>query len=155
MSVDVKAGAVDQRLVGIRGWLILPAIGMAASPILGVLWLIFGLGPMEKMIDYGFGGYVFPRVILNIGLLIYTCIAAARFFKKQSNAPRTVSRLLIARAIASFAVFVIGMVVIGGDDAELAIVLLKENNFIAQGLAAAVWIPYFRISLRVKATFVN
>jgi hypothetical protein len=155
MSAEVKVSQVDQRLAGIRGWLICPAIGLAVSPPLSLIWLVVELGSLDRMINYGFGAYVISRLIVNIGLLIYMCVAAVRFFKKLRTTVRTMIKLLIARAIASLALFVIGMVVTGGGNEALIISLLRSNNFIAHGLAAAVWIPYFRISKRAKATFVN
>jgi len=155
MSEDVKVSQGDPGLAGIRGWLILPAIGMVLSPLLGVIGLFVGLEPLGELVQQGFGVYAIPRFIVMIGLLIYTCVAAVRFFKKQSSAPGTMIKLLIARAITTLVFFVIGMVVIGGDNEMLVVVLLRSNNFVAQGIAAAIWIPYFRISQRVKATFVN
>lgn len=155
MSAGVKASQASQEFAGIRGWLIFPAIGMAASPVLGIGWLITGLKALEKMTNLGFGAYAIPRFVVNIGLLIYTFIAAVRFFKKRSNAPRTVIKLLAARAIAILVLFILGMVIVSGDSDKLAMLMLKDNNFIAHGLAAFVWIPYFRASKRVKATFVR
>jgi hypothetical protein len=155
MNAGVKVSQADLRLAGIRGWLILPAIGMAVSPLLGVIGLVSGLEPLDNMVNQGFGVYAIPRLIVNIGLLIYTCVTAVRFFKKRRTAVRTVIKLLIARAVAFLVLFVIGVIVFGGDNEEIIITLFKSNNFIAQGIAAAVWISYFRVSKRVKATFVN
>ena len=155
MNAGVKVSQADLRLAGIRGWLILPAIGMAVSPLLGVIGLVSGLEPLDNMVNQGFGAYAIPRLIVNIGLLIYTCVTAVRFFKKRRTAVRTVIKLLIARAVAFLVLFVIGMIVFGGDNKDTIITLLKSNDFIAHGIAAAVWIPYFRGSKRVKATFVN
>jgi hypothetical protein len=155
MSEEVKASQVDAVPAGFGGWLILPAIGMVLSPLLGVIGLFLGLEPLDELVRHGFGLYAIPRYIAMLGLLIYTFMAAVRFFKKRSNAPATLIKLLIARVIIAFVFFILGIIVLGGNDELLIVMLLRSNNFIAQGVAAAIWVPYFRVSKRVKATFVN
>ncbi len=155
MNAKIKTSYVDSRFSGIRGWLILPAIGLAASPFIGVIELVSGLGALGNMVNQGFGAYAIPRLIVNIGLLIYVCVAAVRFFKKRRTAASTVIKLLVARAVAFLVLFTIGIIVMGGNSKEMIYSLLKNNDFISHGIAAFVWISYFRVSKRVKATFVN
>ena len=157
MTTDANATTTNQthqQLVGIRGWLILPALGLALGLILGVVGVVTGLGSLEKMVDRGYSAYSVPSLLVDISLLIYLCVTAVRFFKKRKDAPQTLIHFLIARIAASVVLFVLGIAVIGGDDELVLFSLLRSNNFIAQGIAAAIWIPYFRVSKRVKATFV-
>jgi len=152
---DTTTDQTDRSLVGIRGWLILPAIGLALSPIVAVITLITSLGSIGKMIDRGYGLYSVLHLLTYVGILVYLCFTAHTFFQKRKNAPQNVIRLLITLVVASVILFLIGLAVIGAHDGLIILSLLRSNNFIAQGIAAAIWIPYFKISKRVKATFVN
>lgn len=140
----------ERKLVGIRGWLILPAIGLVLSLIIAPIGLIAGLAQMKSE----YAAYSAPAILVNAGLYIYLWVAAIRFFKKRVAAPQTMISFMIARIVASVVLFLLGLAVVGGDDALKIVVLLRANNFVAQGIAAAIWIPYFKISKRVKATFV-
>jgi len=152
METDNSANAVvQQKFIGIKGWLILPAIGLVLSLIIGPIGLIAGLANMNTE----YAAYSASAILVNAGLYIYIWVTAIRFFKKRADAPQTIIHLIIIRIIASGVLFVLGLVVVGGDDALTIVVLLRSNNFVAQGIAAAIWIPYFKVSKRVKATFVN
>jgi len=142
-------------LIGIRGWLILPAIGLAISPALGVIGIIAGLASLEKMLNRGYGAYFVPALIANVGMLIYLFVVAVRFFKKRKNAPQTFIRLMIIFPLVNILLFILGLAVIGSSDELVIVSLLRNHNFIATGIAAAIWIPYFKVSKRVKATFVD
>lgn len=144
-------GTIDRTLVGIRGWLLLPAIGLVLSLIIAPIGLIASFAQMTD--DYA--AYTVPAILVNAGLYVYLWVAAVRFFKKRSEAPQTMIHFLVARIIASVALFVLGLAVLGADDALKIVVLLRANNFVAQGIAAAIWIPYFKVSKRVKVTFVE
>jgi len=140
-----------QSLVGIGGWLILPAIGLVLSSFVAPIGLIAGLAQMDNR----YAAYSVPAMLVNAGFCLWIWIATARFFGKAASAPATLIQLMAARVIASIVLFGLGMAVVGSTDPLVVVVLLKGNNFVAQGIAAAIWIPYFTISKRVKATFVN
>lgn len=143
--------SIEQEPVGIRGWLILPAIGLVLSLAVTPIGIVAGLVTM----DGEYVAYSGPALLANAGFYIYLWVAAVRFFKKLSSAPRTLIQFMVARVVASIALFVLGIVVVGLDNELVVIRLLRANNFIAQGIAASIWIPYFRVSKRVKATFVH
>lgn len=149
---------------GIRGWLILPAIGLIVSAVLGPIGLLAAFGSIgvamdPRYVDETYAMYALAYATLyflvNLGLYLYLTVTLVRFFRKWKEAPISVTRLLIAKVIASMLLFVLGLPLIGmyGEVAMLA--LIKSNNFIAALLAAGIWIPYFQLSKRVKATFVN
>ncbi len=152
--MSAAAKNIDKRISGIRGWLVLPAIGMIISPIFGVISFIFESKTFAEMVNYGFAAYVFTQYILNTAILIYGCIAAVRFFKKQKDAPITIIKLLIARVITSLVIFIVGAVTMGVNT-KIILSLLKTNNFMAFAVAAIIWVNYFKKSKRVEATFVN
>ncbi len=135
---------------GIDGWLLLPATGL----VLGSVVVPVGLAMELARLDSGYAGYSVPRVLVNAGLCIYLWVAVFRFFGKRQTAPQTMVIYMVASTIASMALFILGLAVIGTSDTAV-IMSLKANNFLARGLAAAIWVPYFMSSRRVKATFVN
>lgn len=140
--------------VGIKGWLFLPAIGLVIGPVIGFIGLATGFASLEEAIDRGWDVYHLPYVIVNGALWLYLCRATMRFFGRHQDAPNIVIWFLASRAAASIGLFLLGILVIGTDESVM-LSLLKSNNFIAQGIAAAIWIPYFKMSKRVRATFVN
>lgn len=150
-TINDASGPSAQRLVGIGGWLILPAIGLVLSIIVAPIGLIAGLAQM----DSNYAAYSVPALLVNAGFYIWIWIAAVRFFKKMESAPKTLIQLMMARVIASVLLSILGIAVVQNTDPLVIMTLLKGNNFIAQGIAAAIWIPYFKVSKRVKATFVN
>ncbi len=142
--------AEDQALVGIGGWLILPAIGFVLGPIIGVIGLIAALGMYSDVANAGYGGIYALEILVIVGLFCFMVYAASLFFRKKSNAPRTIITLLIVSIIASIALLVIEL----GAGAEVFAVETGKQ-LVRDVIGAAIWIPYFRVSKRVKATFVN
>ena len=80
--------AADPKLVGIRDWLILPAIGLVLGPIISIMGHIVLLGPMSGVIDTRYGGVLAISMLGEVVLLVFMIYAATRFFGRKSNAPR-------------------------------------------------------------------
>jgi hypothetical protein len=139
------------RIVGIGGWLILPAIGLVISPVLGVIGLAVSLATLKAR----YAEYSIPSLIVNAALVVWLCVISVQFFKKKRSLPRNIIQFMIWRSVASLLLFMLGILVVGSTDELFLLRLLRANNFIAQGIAAAIWIPYFMLSKRVRATFVN
>lgn len=147
---------------GIGGWLILPAIGLALSPILSVVGIIQQVDLLSSsqyasaVSQYpGLGPLTHFELLGKLVLFVFVCVVAYSFFKKKSTAPRNITSYLLAVLAFGVARFVWGLAIFGGDDALVLVSLLQSTNIIGLGLASAIWIPYFRESKRVKATFVN
>lgn len=117
---------VDESLVGIRGWLILPAIGMALAPF-SIIFLLGFEGPAA------YKGFSFL-------LWVIKCVTSVCFFSKKSSTPGLVVFCLIAAVIAPLPFT---------DSLHAA----DGRAWLSSVVAAIIWIPYFLKSRRVKATF--
>lgn len=147
---EIIAPPADPRLAGIGGWLILPAIGFVIGPIIMIVSLVVIVGMYADVAAVGFGGVLLLELIVNLGLLAFQLYTATRFFGKKRNAPSTVIALLIASLVVQAALLAIELS--AGAEPFAA-----ENGkqLVRNGIGAAIWIPYFRTSKRVKATFVH
>ena len=149
-QLESSVETVDQKLVGIGGWLILPAIGFVLGPIIGVIGLIAALGMYSDVASASYGGIYTLEIIVIVGLLGFMVYAATLFFRKKTNAPGTIITLFIVSVVASGVLLVVEL----GAGAEVFAVETGKQ-LIQEIISAAIWIPYFRVSKRVKATFVN
>lgn len=149
-QTEAAVQAVDRQIAGIGGWLILPAIGFVLGPIVGAASLVLAVTLFSGVRASGYGGLYAVEVLLELGLLVFNVYAAIRFFGKKSNAPSLAISLMIATVVVSGLLL---MIELGAGAEAFAIESAKQ---LARGVVmAAIWIPYFRVSRRVKATFVN
>jgi hypothetical protein len=142
--------AVNEKLVGIGGWLILPAIGLVLGPIIGIVGLIAAMGMYSDVASAGYGGIYALELIVLIGLLGFMFYTATLFFKKKNKTPRTYIKFLIISLVSSGAMLLIEL----AAGAEVFAVETGKQ-LVREIISAAIWIPYFRVSKRVKATFVD
>lgn len=148
---DTKAtNDTDPKLSGISGWLLLPAIGFVLGPVIGTISLIAALGLYSEVASAGYGGIYALELIVMVGLLGLTVYAAWLFFTKKREAPRVIIILLFVSIAASGFLLLVEL----RSGAEVfAVESIKQ--LIRSSIAAAIWVPYFRSSKRVKATFVD
>ncbi|MDW8038355.1 MAG: DUF2569 family protein [Thermoguttaceae bacterium] len=177
-SPDLSEGlteAVDPRLKGIGGWLLLPATGLPIGLLINGLIMIIRAFTMEfppHGLNPGLSLYLMIRYLVGVVLLIWLALIVIRFFQKRRELPRTIIAYLRAQVIALLVLFAIRLIMapIGvviwvtwwGQFVSVVLVVLfwvvwffDDTSFIKAALAAAIWIPYFKKSKRVKATFVN
>nr|WP_299338580.1 DUF3857 domain-containing protein [Allomuricauda sp.] len=149
--------------LSIGGWLVLPAIGLVLSPFV-MLFQIVNLGYFDAGIwsvfeDSGYEGaplmtlFLFVEFVFNLCLFMYVILLIILFFKRRSSFPNLVIAFYALNFL--FPLFdLIGYSLIFPDE-------LQDSNMdtykeMGKGIvSAAIWIPYFLISDRVKNTFVN
>lgn len=142
---------------GLGGWLIVTQIGLFLSLILNgisLTGLIVELsdGNNWQFLTSGFKTYLVFIIGYSILLLLFIIFILTQFYKKKVLVPKMMMIMYgvnLAVAVINFIVF---QQVTYAIEAEIAS-LLKE--VIQAGIAAAIWIPYFIKSKRVKNTFIN
>ena len=140
---------VTEGPVGIGGWLILPAITLILGVIISVIGLGMSFEAYPHVVRAGYGGYFALNIMIDIGLFVYLLIATVLFFRKKASAPAAIIGLMITQIITSTVLLVIAL---GAEASDFAI---EDGKALFRSIVgSAIWIPYFRISQRVKATFV-
>ena len=138
-------------LVGIRGWLVLPAAGLILSLLLGVAVVIGSwLALLAELQNTRFDFAVLMVFALQLGLLIFTIYTSTLFFRKKRETPSTIIRLIITTFLAN--AWILAYLAAGN---ELDFDVRMGAKLVIQWIAALVWIAYFKESKRVKTTFVN
>lgn len=147
-TLDSPAPASDPKLIGIKGWLLFPAVEIAWRAVKGFLALFFEFWLYPEMAALGFAVPMACLILMTAGLQAYTLYAAHQFFKRRRNAPTV---------MITFYILCIAFVVVGlGGQAALGIEIDARESTRELGKAiipAMIWIPYFVRSKRVKATF--
>jgi len=155
----------EKSVSGIGGWLILVVIGLIISPIrVGNLLIttyapIFSDGAWEALTTPGSETYhvlwaplLIFEIVGNLGIIVLAVLTLWHLLMKSKRTPRLAityqSWMVLFVAIDFFAADLIPAVA-AYDDTD-------SKKELMRGLfSAAIWIPYFFVSKRVKATFVH
>jgi hypothetical protein len=149
---------------GIGGWLVLPLLRMLLLPVHTVLELrdlSWALQPemWAAITTPGtdtyhplWGPTVIYEVVTLVGFQLFTVLVLVLFIRKDRRVPRVMTIWLALPVL----LLVIDMVLLGqipvraaSDQGPRAVELVMTL------VAAAIWIPYFWLSVRVKNTFVK
>jgi len=158
---EADAGVPPEK---IGGWLYFPAIGLIVGCITRTIYvsIVAFLVPFFVHDAYRANAHKLLEILLayvasEALLLAFLAYTTVRFFRKKRNAPNAATAMLIAQVV----VYGLLIALFIAADADYTITRnvpgLAKGSLIAFAgsvLAAALWIPYFRISKRVKKTFV-
>lgn len=165
MRQDAQAPVSTAPAQKIGGWLYLIGIGLVVSPfrviqmLAGTYLPLFRDGAWDHLTTPGTESYhvlwapllVF-EIIGNLGMLVLGLAALVCFVQRSRRTPKLVIMWLgwaaIYGLIDFFAADLIPLVKSSADPESL-----RELTRALMG--AAIWIPYFLMSKRVKATFVR
>lgn len=152
-------------LVGISGWLILPLLGLVISPLrIGhdlytEMWPIFSQGhwdiltnPASQAYHRLWGPILAFEFIGYLSVIVLEITALWFFVRKSRFAPKLVISMLIFSLVFAVSDFFLSNLI--------PAVAKQADPSSAKELgraifSALVWIPYFMVSKRVKATFVH
>jgi hypothetical protein len=137
-------------LTGIGGWLYLPAIGLILGAVLGAIGLAMLITGLSNAAAAGYASSVMAELVINglmYALLLYITV---RFFGKKRDAPILIIAFLAATVATSIVLLIFHFANGAGP-----FVTGSVTQLVRAIVSAAVWIPYFRVSRRVKATFTH
>jgi hypothetical protein len=150
---------------GIGGWLILPAIGLILMPFRNAVTFyreflpVFTEGHWEILTTPGTDVYhplwaslIIFEICGNLGFIIFDVILAFLFFRKSSRTPKVFIAFLglnVAFLLGDYLMVKLIPATAAVDDPDTIREVMRG------AIAAAIWIPYFLVSKRVKNTFVN
>jgi hypothetical protein len=152
----------DPALVGIRGWLILIAIGVVLSPLsfAGTILVDSEAYSAETWaaLTTPSGSAYHPmwapallfELFGNLSLLVLSCLLVWLFFRKRRTFPAFYILLVLAHGSFLVLVEVVCLAIPGLD----AFNGESVGEITRAAIGAAIWIPYMRMSKRVKSTFV-
>jgi hypothetical protein len=164
----VPTFAIEHGLQGIGGWLILVLIGLVVSPIqlFRAAWLDAHslAGPNRDLLNIRIPGLttlvsieLFANATLFLGILVLIVL----FFRESRSFPRLYQAWLGFSFVAKLAEYTFALH-LGPQPALPAPDSPVQNmqstlmfDMLRSAVAASVWIAYFELSRRVKATFVR
>ena len=150
---------------GIGGWLVLPLLALIITParvsffLYTTMWPIFSEGywavlttPTSEAYHALWAPLLIFEIAGNVLIVLGALVALYFFLRKSKYTPR------IMIAWFAFMLLFVGVDFFAGD--LIPAVAEADDPEAAKELArsvggAAIWIPYFMTSKRVKATFVN
>jgi hypothetical protein len=153
----------EKSLESISGWLLLPLLGLIYTPLRLSNYLyhellpVFNEGYWELLTTPGneayhpyWGPLLVGEVVGNTILIILSVVTLGFFLQRSHFAPRLVIALLTFSFVVVIADFFL---------ADLIPAVAEQSDSesireVARSLfGVAIWIPYFLVSKRVKATF--
>jgi len=144
MPLPVVAEPVE----GIAGWLMLPAISLVFSPVMTTVNLFLGWNMMEAVApEYLSDPRFWTVCMIEVGMIAASLWVAVLFFRKRRGAVRAVIVLLLAAVAAKVGESLLNGSMFGVEAREIGTAALRG------AVPAALWIPYFLKSKRVRNTF--
>lgn len=157
--------ASEKSLEGIGGWLVLPLLSLSVTPfrlsffLYKDLWPVFSKGHWGVLTTPGGEAYhplwaplLIFEVIGNLSIIVLCLIALWFFLKRSQLAPKLViSWLAVSLAFVATDFFLADLIPAVAEQSDRQSVRELGRSVVG----AAIWIPYFLVSKRVKATFVR
>jgi hypothetical protein len=132
----------------IGGWLILPALGTALGPFATIYYFLEDLRTLSANNPELIGSVWFFTVHgIEAMVFAYNIGVAVLFIKRKRSLPAFFIGLLAFRVVSVISIQVLTHLFLDSDFTS------KPISRVA--IYAAIWMPYFALSKRVHATFVN
>ncbi len=145
---------------GIGGFLFLPAIGLCLSPLLRGYQMLADEAAILRLPEILHMAYpdqgwsllaygVFAQAY-NIGMLVFNVLLVILFFKRRTSVPLLVKVFYSAVALGLMLdAFLYALL----DVEQLSGLAYSTNDLLRAIVSAAIWVPVFHLSERVKRTF--
>ena len=157
-------GAPEGAPRGLRGWLILPGISIALTPFVMAkdFWNLmpsYASDVWSRLTVAGgahYSAWWAPLLLLelgvNIALLVFSVLLPLLYFRRRTSLPRAYIAFFSASIVARILDQCVPALLpgVGGSgDARESAALIRD------AMATVIWVWYFLVSRRVKATFVE
>ena len=150
---------------GIGGWLVLPLLGLMLTPVqVGIQTVrdfppVLGTQVWGQLTTPGGESYhplwaqlIIFELVTNVVVIGFSLVLLVLFFRKSRRVPS----LMIGWMLLNFAIQVIDLVLVGAIPAAASAAGAQDRTDLSRAVVgAAVWIPYFLRSKRVRNTFVE
>jgi hypothetical protein len=139
---------------GIKGWLILPAIGTFLSPIYLSISVIKMVPSLEKVwaaksaLSTGLLAFVAVETALNVAFIVGWVVAIVLLINKSPHYPKAYIALMGGMVVFLAADMIISAGAYNQRPGQEEFMTLARTV-----LVAAIWCPYMLFSKRVKNTF--
>ena len=141
----------------IAGWLVLPAVVLAISPIQRIFRIIFNIQTLmarERLHVFehhpSFSDLLIYEVVVDVAFIAALICLNILFYKKKRLLPQCMIAFYAAQCFFALADFMAVTAIVPPKHPSGLLIALIEVFIVA-----AVWIVYFDRSIRVKRTFVN
>ena len=135
---------------GIGGWLIIPAIGLILGPIKAVVLLFMGINMIQSVAPELLSDVrLWASGVIDVAIISAAIGIAVLFFQERRIAVRAIIGLMAASIFANLVQVFLNAAMFEKVDVDTIKPVVHACVF------AAIWIPYFIKSKRVKNTFVN
>lgn len=149
---------------GIGGWLLLPLFGLIITPFRVTFETILVFRPVlepgvwRALTTPGHDAYhplwstvIAFELVTNAALIVFTVVLLVLFFRKSRRVPR----LMIVWYLSMMAMQLIDLALTEAIPAAAANGSEGTRDTVRAIAAAAIWVPYFLRSVRVRNTFVQ
>jgi hypothetical protein len=149
----------DKHLEGLSGWLILVGLGLVISPFVILGGVVVTNVPLLMNAKFqpfleshpALDGLILFEIASNLCFAAVNCVLLYLFFKKKRSFPTYMILYMAFHVLILF-----------GDTAaahmnlpSTRLSIQTTTSIVRAATSAAIWIPYFLLSRRVKVTFVH
>lgn len=146
----------------IGGWLVLPLLGLFFTPVRVLNFLISNeyfnqrvwtelLNPTSNVYSPALVAVSMVELVVNVAFLVFSVLLIYLFIKRRSSVPR----LMVIFYAVNFGFILLDYLLVQALSLPVAGTSETVRSITTALVGAAIWIPYFNVSERVKATFVE
>jgi len=147
---EINYDKKNLKLVGIKGWLLIPAFKCCINPITSFSAIIALLYQYTEIKLSGHSYIFLLELIVAVIMFLFWAYSSILFFRKKRKAPNVLITLFIIWIITDLVLLSIEYI-FGADQ----LFAEKTKRIIPVIIDSLIWIFYFKFSKRVRATFTN